>query len=85
MQDISSKALSLLYKQGTKETKDHLVENLSKAFAGETVEDAEMGEKDEDQELYLEFKDTSEYSEKMKTYKDLCKVAVELGHRELIY
>ena len=53
MQDISSKALSLLYKQGTKETKDHLVENLSKAFAGETVEDAEMGEKDEDQEDFM--------------------------------
>jgi hypothetical protein len=37
--------------------------------------------------LLLEFKDNTgtEQKEKLKTYKDLCNIAVELGHRELIY
>lgn len=35
----------------------------------------------------LEFKDntSTEQRDKLKTYKDLCNIAVELGHRELIY
>lgn len=35
----------------------------------------------------MEFKDntSTEQREKLKTYKDLCNIAVELGHRELIY
>lgn len=37
--------------------------------------------------MLLEFKDntSTEQREKLKTYKDLCDIAVELGHRELIY
>lgn len=35
----------------------------------------------------MEFKDntSTEQRDKLKTYKDLCNIAVELGHRELIY
>lgn len=86
MQDISSKALSKIYHLGTPEVKTLLVDSLSKTLSGEKSTQ-ELQEKDENNELLLEFKDTtsSEQREKVKTYKDLCNVAVELGHRELIY
>lgn len=51
-------------------------------IGGETNED-----KDEDRELLLDFHDQSgaEQRKKLKTYKDLCKIAVEIGHKEMIY
>eukprot|EP00347_Sterkiella_histriomuscorum_P023653 403333856 len=86
MQDLSSKALSKIYNLGSKEARSLLVESLSKTFSGEKSA-SEHQEKDENAELLLEFKDntSSEQKEKLKTYKDLCNIAVELGHRELIY
>ena len=46
-----------------------------------------MQEKDENNDLFLDFQDnaSTEQRQKFKTYKDLCNIAVELGHRELIY
>ena len=86
MQDLSSKALSKIYHLGAPEVRAQLVDALSKTLSGEKSA-TEHQEKDENQELLLEFKDNTgtEQREKLKTYKDLCNIAVELGHRELIY
>lgn len=87
MQDLSSKALSKIYHLGTPEVRTLLVDALSKTLSGEKSAATDLQEKDENVELLLEFKDntSSEQREKLKTYKDLCNIAVELGHRELIY
>lgn len=86
MQDLSSKALSKIYTLGSPEVKNMLVDALSQTLAGEKTT-FEHQEKDENNELLIEFKDntSTEQREKLKTYKDLCNIAVELGHRELIY
>ncbi len=44
-----------------------------------------MIEKSEDFDLNLEVQGSTANSEKLKTYKDLCNIASELGHTELIY
>jgi proteasome component ECM29 len=86
MQDLSSKALSKIYNLGSPDVRNQLVDNLSQTLSGEKSTQ-EHQEKDENNELLLEFKDntSTEQREKLKTYKDLCNIAVELGHRELIY
>lgn len=86
MQDLSSKALSKIYNLGTPEVRTQLVDALSMTLSGEKTT-SEHQEKDENNELLLEFKDntSTEQRDKLKTYKDLCNIAVELGHRELIY
>jgi len=86
MQDISSKGLSLIYELGSESVRAKLVDSLSQTLSGEKSA-TEHHEKDENQEIFLEFQDntSSEQKEKLKTYKDLCNIAVELGHRELIY
>jgi hypothetical protein len=58
MQDLSSKALSKIYNLGTSEVRAQLVENLSKTLSGEKSA-SEHQEKDENQELLLEFKDNT--------------------------
>ena len=58
MQDLSSKALSKIYHQGTPEARTQLVESLSKTLSGEKSA-TEHQEKDENQELLLEFKDNT--------------------------
>lgn len=86
MQDLSSKSLSKIYHLGTPEVRTQLVDALSKTLSGEKSS-SDMQEKDDNPELLLEFKDntSTEQRDKLKTYKDLCNIAVELGHRELIY
>ncbi|CDW80673.1 proteasome-associated protein ecm29 homolog [Stylonychia lemnae] len=86
MQDLSSKALSKIYNLGNSDVRVRLVESLSKTLSGEKTIN-EHQEKDENNELLLEFQDntSTEQREKLKTYKDLCNIAVDLGHRELIY
>ena len=58
MQDLSSKALSKIYHLGEPEVRNQLVENLSKTFSGEKST-SEHQEKDENNELFLEFKDNT--------------------------
>lgn len=86
MQDLSSKSLSKIYHLGSPEVRTQLVDALSKTLSGEKSS-SDMQEKDDNPELLLEFKDntSTEQRDKLKTYKDLCNIAVELGHRELIY
>lgn len=92
IQDISSRALTLIYKLGTAEVKESLVQALSKTLTGDEKSATHVGaeqneDKDEDRELMLDFHDQSstEQRKKLRTYKDLCKVAVEIGHKEMIY
>lgn len=93
IQDISSKALTLIYKTGSAEIKESLVQSLSSTLTGderapkvgtayETNDD-----KDEDRELNLGINDSSstDQRKKLKTYKDLCRIAVDIGHKEMIY
>jgi len=84
MQDISSRALTLIYQNGSESVKGDLVDALSKTLSGEKSA-SDVEEKDESNELFFEFKDSSEFNDKLKTYKDLCTIATDLGHRELIY
>ena len=58
MQDMSSKALSMIYNMGSPEARKLLVESLSKTLAGEK-DTMEHKEKDENNELLLEFKDNT--------------------------
>lgn len=60
IQDISSRALTLIYKLGTAEVKESLVQALSKTLTGDEKSGAEQNEdKDEDRELMLDFHDQS--------------------------
>ena len=44
-----------------------------------------MQEKEEDFELNIEYKSSTEEGKKLKTFKDLCDIATDIGHNELIY
>jgi len=85
MQDLASKGLSLIYKLGDEAQRQLLVTSLSEAFSG--TSGPKKKEKDENQELLLDFNDSTatEQREKLKTYRDLVRVAEELGQRDLIY
>jgi proteasome component ECM29 len=90
--DISSKALTLIYQIGDADVKESLVQSLSQILAGDEKTQQTVGgetndDKDEDRELLLDLHNQSstEQRKKMKTYKDLCKIAVEIGHKEMIY
>jgi hypothetical protein len=90
--DISSKALTFIYKTGNEDVKNSLVQSLSTTLTGDEKTQQQIGgetneDKDEDRELLLDFHDQSstEQRKKLKTYKDLCKIAVEIGHKEMIY
>lgn len=96
MQDLASKALSLIYNNGDETIRKKLVESLSAAFAGEGssktagsegLKNEYQAEGQDKQEMLLEFKDntSTEQADKLKTYKDLVQVADSLGKRELIY
>lgn len=62
-----------------------LVTSLSDTFSGNGP--TKKKEQDEDQEMLLDFSSSTntEQREKLKTYKDLVRVAEELGQRDLIY
>ena len=82
--------MTLIYKSGNPEVKESLVQSLSSRLTGENntnIGGETNDDKDEDRELNLEFHDTTsqEQRKKLKTYKDLCKIAVEFGHKEMIY
>ncbi len=85
MQDLASKGLSLIYKLGDEAQRQLLVTSLSEAFSG--TSGPKKKEQDENQELLLDFNDSTatEQREKLKTYRDLVRVAEELGQRDLIY
>ena len=61
--DISSRALTLIYKTGDAEVKESLVQSLSATLTGDekqkNVGGLEEEEKDEDRELNLDFHDQS--------------------------
>ena len=62
--DISSKALTLIYKTGDKSVKNSLVQSLSTTLTGDEKSQKEIGgetneDKDEDRELLLDFHDQS--------------------------
>ncbi len=61
-----------------------LITSLQHAFSGQQVQKKEQ---DENQELLLDFNDSTsqEQRDKLKTYKDLVRVAEELGQKDLIY
>ena len=91
VQEVSSKALTHIYKLGDESVKEQLVQSLSSTLtadenkgqiAGETNED-----KDEDRELLLDFsaQQSAEQRKKFRTYKDLCRIAVEIGQKDMIY
>lgn len=84
MQDLASKGLSLIYKLGDQSQREMLVTSLQNAFSGGSVQKKEQ---DENQEMLLDFNDSTsqEQREKLKTYRDLVRVAEELGQRDLIY
>ncbi|CAI2382409.1 unnamed protein product [Moneuplotes crassus] len=84
IQELASNVLTKLYHIGDAETKKKLVQNLSKALGGSQTL-THMQEKEEDFELNLEYKPSTEESKKMKTFKDLCDIAADVGHRELVY
>jgi proteasome component ECM29 len=78
MQDLASKGLSLLYRLGDEAQRALLVTSLSDMFSGAG---SAKKEKDDQQELLIDFSSStsSEQREKLKTYKDLVRVADELG------
>jgi proteasome component ECM29 len=86
MQDLASKGLSLIYTEGDPAQRELLLTALSEAFSG-TGDATKKKEKDENEEILLDFKDSTstEQREKLKTYKDLVRVANELGQKDLIY
>ena len=85
MQDLASKGLSLIYKLGDEAQRQLLVTSLSEAFSG--TSGPKKKEQVDNQELLLDFNDSTatEQREKLKTYRDLVRVAEELGQRDLIY
>lgn len=91
LQDISSKGLTTIYKTGNAEVKESLVQSLSSTLTGDEKSQQIGGEsnedKDEDRELNLDITASSstDQRKKLKTYKDLCRIAVEIGHKEMIY
>ena len=84
IQECASNVLTKLYHLGDEETRKKLVSNLTKALGGSQTL-THMTEKEEDFELNLEYKPSVEDSKKMKTFKDLCDIATDIGHNELIY
>lgn len=58
MQDLSSKALSKIYNLGSPEVRTMLVDSLSQTLSGEKST-MEHQEKDENNELLIEFKDNT--------------------------
>jgi len=79
MQDIASKGLSLVYQLGNEEQKQLLITSLQDTFSGNGP--TKKKEQDDQQEMLLDFGDKTmvEQREKLKTYKDLVRVAEELG------
>ena len=81
----------MIYKAGSAEVKESLVQSLSNTLAGDEKSQQIGGEtnddKDEDRELNLgiDASSTTDQRKKLQTYKDLCKIAVEIGHKEMIY
>ena len=70
IQECASNVLTKLYHLGDEETRHKLVSNLTKALGGSQTL-THMQEKEEDFELNLEYKPSTEESKKLKTFKDL--------------
>ena len=83
----------MIYKTGNTEVKESLVLSLSSTLTGDAAQNTGTAafetndDKDEDRELNLGIDDSSsnDQRKKLKTYKDLCRIAVDIGHKEMIY
>lgn len=84
IQEYASSVLTKLYQLGDEETKKKLVKDLNRALGGKQ-NFSELQEKEDDFELNIEYDPNSPDAKKIKTFKDLCDIAVDLGHNELIY
>ena len=84
IQEYASSVLTKLYQLGDNEIKQKLVKDLSKALSG-AQNFSELQEKEDDFELSIEYGPGSPESKKIKTFKELCDIANEIGHSELIY
>lgn len=89
MQECSSKAVTVIYKAGDEGVRSELVEALSSTLggageAGAGAKAVQDQEKDADRELLLEVKGTEQVN-KLKTFKDLCRIANEIGQRDMVY
>lgn len=91
LSEIASKALTLIYRAGGEDVKESLVQSLTVTLTGEAstqqVAREANEDKHEDRELLLDFNDagSADQRKKLRTYKDLCKIASEMGHTEMIY
>lgn len=84
IQEYASNVLGKLYQLGDKDIKEKLVKDLSTALSG-SQNFSELQEKEEDFELNIEYSPHTQDGKKIKTFKELCFIATDLGHNELIY
>ena len=84
IQEWASNVLTKLYQLGDANTREQLVANLTKTLSGSQTL-THMQEKEEDFELNIEYKSSTDEGKKLKTFKDLWDIATDIGHNELIY
>lgn len=70
IQECASNVLTKLYQLGDAETRKRLVKDLTRALGGSQTL-THMQEKEEDFELNIEYKPSTEDSKKLKTFKEL--------------
>ncbi|EXJ96242.1 hypothetical protein A1O1_01368 [Capronia coronata CBS 617.96] len=83
VQETGSRGLSVVYEHGDKQLRDDLVRDLVQTFTGTTARFS--GSVDEDTQLFEPGALPTEKGESVTTYKDIVRLATEMGDPSLVY
>lgn len=83
VQETGSRGLSVVYERGDKQLRDDLVRDLVQSFTGTNAKLS--GTIDEDTQLFEAGALPTEKGESVTTYKDIVRLATEMGDPSLVY